>query len=488
MSETLTTFAQLLAQAPAKSPALISEYGVMSFAELRQRVEQSMVALSDCTGSVAVVGGNHPLWVELYYAVPTAGKLLTLLNHRLSEVELQDQLRRANASFVIGDDEHLRRLGDDGKAQLFRWDEWAEKRSSVEVATDAFTPTDSDAPAWLLFTSGTTARPKGALLSEANILAAVAASANARPVEPDDVYVFPFPLCHVAGYNVIHRHAHGRPVVLMEKFDAEKFCSAVETYQATSTSVAATMLATLCEFVEAHPERKEQLKTLRIVAYGAAPMSTQLLTRAHELLGVDFTQGYGMTEASGNAVFLGVEDHRRGLAGDDEILRAAGRPAPGVEMRLGQDNEIELKAPQVMLGYLDDEEATAKTLRGGWLRTGDIGRIEDGLLYVVDRAKDIIITGGENVSSLEVENALMAHPSVSQVAVIGLPDEKWGEKVCAVVVLQSPASDEDLKGFVRQSLAGFKVPKEIFRVENLPTNAAGKIMKSELRSIYVGKI
>jgi len=277
-------------------------------------------------------------------------------------------------------------------------------------------------------------------------------------------------------------------VVLMEKFDAEKFCSAVETYQATSTSVTATMLATLCEFVEAHPERKEQLKTLRIVAYGAAPMSTQLLTRAHELLGVDFTQGYGMTEASGNAVFLGVEEHRRGLAGDDAILRAAGRPAPGVEMRLGQDNEIELKAPQVMLGYLDDEEATAKTLRAGWLRTGDIGRIEDGLLYVVDRAKDIIITGGENVSSLEVENALMAHPSVSQVAVIGLPDEKWGEKVCAVVVLQSPASDEDLKGFVRQSLAGFKVPKEIFRVENLPTNAAGKIMKSELRSIYVGKI
>jgi len=119
MSETLTTFAQLLAQAPAKSPALISEYGVMSFAELRQRVEQSMVALSDCTGSVAVVGGNHPLWVELYYAVPTAGKLLTLLNHRLSEVELNDQLRRANASIVIGEDEHLRRLGDDCAHKFF---------------------------------------------------------------------------------------------------------------------------------------------------------------------------------------------------------------------------------------------------------------------------------------------------------------------------------------------------------------------------------
>jgi len=488
MNRSITTFAQLLSQAPAHSPALYSELGVLTFAELRHRVMQSAKALADCEGSVAVVGGNHPLWVELYFAVPTAGKLLTLLNHRLSEVELNDQLRRANASIVIGEDEHLRRLGDDCAAQVFRWEEWAQKRSSVKVATDELTPSDSDAAAWLLFTSGTTARPKGALLSQANILAAVEASANARPVEPDDVYVFPFPLCHVAGYNVIHRHAHGRPVVLMEKFDAENFCLAVETYQATSTSVAATMLATLCDFVSAHPERKRQLQTLRVVAYGAAPMSTQLLARAHELLGVDFTQGYGMTEASGNAVFLGVDDHRRGLAGDYAILRAAGRPAPGIEMRLGYDNEIELKAPQVMLGYLNDEAATEQALRDGWLRTGDIGRIEDGLLYVVDRAKDIIITGGENVSSLEVENALMAHPSVSQVAVIGVSDEKWGEKVCAVVVLHAPATDEDLKGFVRQSLAGFKVPKEIFRVENLPTNAAGKIMKSELRSIYVGKI
>lgn len=494
MSRRFTSFSQLLMQPAAESPALFADDGIVTFGNLRRNVAQSVAALQSVTGSVAVVGGNHRLWVELYYAVPLAQKTLTLLNHRLSESELREQIKRAQAEVVIGEEHYVQQIrsGEDVdlKIATFNWAEWESQRDKYSGDESIYSVSDPEVatrPAWLLFTSGTTARPKGALLSQTNILAAVEASAQARPVDPDDVYVFPFPLCHVAGYNVIHRHAHGRPVVLLEKFDAEKFCDAVEQHQATSTSVAATMLATLCDYVDAEPERKQQLQSLRIIAYGAAPMNTQLLQRAHQLLSVDFTQGYGMTEAAGNAVFLGVEEHRKGLAGDVDILKAAGRPAPGVQLRLGENDEIELKASQIMLGYLDDEEATKNALRAGWLRTGDIGRLEDDLLYVVDRAKDIVITGGENVSSLEVENVLASHPCVAQVAVIGLPDEKWGEKLCAVVVEAAPVTDDELKGFARKSLAGFKIPKEIFRLENLPTNTVGKIMKSELRSIYVVK-
>jgi len=331
------------------------------------------------------------------------------------------------------------------------------------------------------------------MLTHASILAAVEASAGARPVEADDVYMFPFPLCHVAGYIVVHRHAHGRPVVLMSGFAASEVCDTVERERATSTSLAATMLATLVELIESEPHRLTQLQSLRSIAYGAAPMPTPLLRRADELLGVDFAQGYGMTELSGNAVFLNAEAHRRGLSGEAGLLEAAGTPAPGVDLRLvndagedvahGEVGEILIRAAQVMQGYLDDPAATDAALRDGWLHTGDMGRIVDGWLHVVDRKKDIIITGGENVSSLEVEAALLDHPSVARVAVVGVPDPKWGENVCAVIVA-TPGSEivsADLVAFVRQRLAGFKVPRHIVFVDELPVTGSGKVVKAQLR-------
>jgi acyl-CoA synthetase (AMP-forming)/AMP-acid ligase II len=348
-------------------------------------------------------------------------------------------------------------------------------------------------PAWLLFTSGTTAAPKGALLTNASILAAVQASAGARPVESDDVYVFPFPLFQVAGYNVVHRHAHGRPVVLMTGFGAAHFCDIVEREQVTSTSLAATMLASLVELLDAEPDRLGQLTSLRSIAYGAAPMPTPLLRKADELLGVDFAQGYGMTELSGNAVFLNADAHRRGLAGEADLLEAAGQPAPGVELRLVDDagddvadgdvGEIVVRAAQTMLGYLDDPAATAAAFRNGWLHTGDMGQMIDGWLHVVDRKKDIIITGGENVSSLEVEAAVLGHPGVARVAVVGVPDPKWVENVCAVVVA-TPGSEiepSEIVATVRLKLAGFKVPRHVVFVDELPVTGSGKVIKADLR-------
>lgn len=487
--------ARLAAAAP-DAPAVIAGSNVITFADLDRRIRASRVALDDLVGGggrVAVIGPNHPGWIELYYAIPGSGRLLVFLNHRLGASELAALIERSDSSAVIGDADQLSRLRDVGvDIAMFDWDRWGEIVDAV-VDPPPMPDVDPESPAWLLFTSGTTAAPKGALLSHRNVLAAVAASAAARPVDPDDIYVFPFPLCHVAGYNVVHRHVHGRPVVLISQFDAAAFCETVAATHATSTSLAATMLATVVDAVADDPSRLEQLSSLRLIAYGAAPMSASLLMRADELLGVDFAQGYGMTELSGNAVFLDAAAHRRGLDGHPEILRAAGVPAPGVELRIvddaddevipGEAGEICVRAPQVMIGYLDDRSATESALSGGWLHTGDIGRIVDGMLHVVDRKKDIIITGGENVSSLEVEEAVLRHPDVKGVAVVGVPDEKWGENVCAVVVVRDRTSFDprELIAFVRASLGGFKVPRHVVIVDDLPVNGAGKLQKNELR-------
>jgi acyl-CoA synthetase (AMP-forming)/AMP-acid ligase II len=483
--------------------ALVHGAQRLTFAELADRIARAAVVvggLAPAGGTVAAIGPNHPAWVELYHAVPAAGRVLAFLNHRLSGPELADLVHRSGAAAVVGPDDQLARLRDVGvDVPLVDLGTWGGSVAGAEPAGGGRAAgglgTDPEAVAWLLFTSGTTAAPKGAMLTHASILAAVAASTAARPVEPDDVYLFPFPLCHVAGYNVVHRHANGRPVVLVDRFEPASFCAAVAAEHVTSTSLAATMLASLLDHVAAEPAALDQLATLRSIAYGAAPMAPELLRRADRVLGVDLAQGYGMTELSGNAVFLDAEAHRRGLAGEDHLLRAAGRPAPGVELLVadpdddrplpvGEVGEILVRAPQVMAGYLDDPDATAAALRGGWLHTGDLGRLDhEGLLHVVDRSKDVIITGGENVSSLEVEDVLLGAPGVSRAAVVGVPDPTWGENVCAVVVPGPDGVDPDaVVAAARARLAGFKVPRHVVVVDELPVNAAGKVVKADLRA------
>jgi acyl-CoA synthetase (AMP-forming)/AMP-acid ligase II len=310
-------------------------------------------------------------------------------------------------------------------------------------------------------------------------------------VAADEVYLFPFPLCHVAGYNVLNHHRHGRHVVLLRRFDPADFVEAAARYRATTTSLAATMLDALLDHLDG---LGRSVPSLRSVAYGAAPMPPTLVARASSQLGVELAQGYGMTELSGNAVFLDPEAHRRGLAGEQHLLAAAGRPGPGVALRLIDDEErdvpvgtvgeILVRGAQVMSGYWDDEPATTETIRDGWLRTGDVGRLDEtGLLYIVDRKKDIIVTGGENVASREVEDLLHSHPGVREVAVIGVPDPHWGENVCALVVPQQSGTDptSEVIALARSRLAGFKAPRHVVLVDSLPRNASGKVLKADLR-------
>lgn len=499
MNESAGTLAGMIERVSAQLPdelAIVDGEISITFRQLHERILATASALEDLLPPgvpVAVIGPNCHVWIALYYAVPANGRTLVFLNHRLHAHEVTSMIERSEAGLVIGDAQELERLRGVGVGlPMFDWESWTLRTQAV-VAPSTTASSEPDESAWLLFTSGTTAAPKGALLSNAGILASVEASAKARPVDSDDVYVFPFPLCHVAGYNVVHRHAHGRPVVLLPGFSAAAFCDVVEQQRATSTSLAATMLASLIELLAAEPHRLGQLQSLRSIAYGAAPMPTTLLVRADELLACEFTQGYGMTELSGNAVFLDAAAHRKGLHGDFALLEAAGRPAPGVELQLvdedgvevaeGEVGEIAIRAAQVMLGYLNDASATAAAMKDGWLHTGDIGRMLDGLLYVVDRKKDMVITGGENVSSLEVEAAVLAHPDVARVAVVGVPDPTWGENVCAVVVgVPGAAIDPaEIASFVRASLAGFKSPRHVVLVDELPVTASGKVVKAELR-------
>jgi len=470
--------------------------GTVTFGELRgrlRRVAGAVAALTAPGDRVAVIGENHPVWVECYYGVPAAGRVLVFLNHRLSATELGSILERSGASVLIGAADQLERLVGHAPAVAVResFAEWSERVDASPPLAELVS--DPAAPAWLLYTSGTTAQPKGAVLTHDSIAAAVRVTAAARPAAADDVYLFAFPLCHIAGYNLVHHHSRALPVVLMPRFEAAGFAAAAERYGATSTSLAATMLSALLDHVEEGDPAS--LRSLRSIAYGAAPMPLAVLRRAARLLRADFAQGYGMTELSGNAAFLGPEEHRRGLAGETWLLGAAGKPGPGVSIRVvdehfadaavGEAGEIVVSGDQVMAGYWDDPVMTADAFHDGWFRTGDVGRFDaEGWLYVVDRMKDVIVSGGENVSSRQVEEALYRNQAVREVAVVGVPDPRWGENVCAVVVPWPGRTidGDELVRSVRAELAGFKVPRHVVIVEDLPKNAAGKVVKAELRA------
>ena len=284
-------------------------------------------------------------------------------------------------------------------------------------------------------------------------------------------------MCHIAGYNMLVHHAACSTVLPVPTFRPELFAAAVNAHGVTSCSLAPTMLHSLLGYLD---ESGTELPTLREIAYGSAAIPADLLRRAIGRLNVDFHQGYGMTETGGNVTFLGPAEHRAGALGDPSVLASAGRPHGEVELRIADDSgEILLRGAQVAPGLTP---ASAD----GWFHTGDVGRIDDaGRLVVVDRLKDVIITGGENVSSREVEDVLSGHPDVDVVAVVGVPDDYWGEAICAVVVprpASNPSADE-LVAHVRSRIAPFKRPRHIVFIDSLPTTSNGKVAKAEVRHI-----
>lgn len=430
---------------------------------------------------LGVVSANSIHMLTFMYAAPAAGLVVLLINTRLSAAERTVVIEDGHAAIVY-DAHDLERLGSEAvELDDLDGDEFAGQIRETDTA-------------WIIHTSGTTGIPKGACLTHRSLLAAVRATAAGRPFRPDDVYLFVFPLFHVAAYNVLHAHARGLPVILADRFEPASAAAAIETFNVTSISLAPTMLAML---LDDPTIRRSSLRSLRSIAYGASAMPVGLLRRGVNELNCRFAQGYGMTEMSGNGCFLGEAEHELALGSQPELLGAAGKPAPGCEMSIRDDDgnrlcagevgEIWVRGEQVISGYVGRDDLNASEWTDGWFHTGDLGRFDgEGYLYIVDRMKDIVITGGENVSSREVEDVLSLHPEVAMVAVIATPDATWGEAVTAVVVPTGPQPDtdsyvENLRNFVRGHLSGFKCPKRYVLANDLPLGASGKVQKNVLR-------
>lgn len=472
-------------------PSVVSPDGITTtFGEL-DRQTAAIAGWLDERGArgdrIAVVADNDLPYVQLYYGAPRGGRILTLVNQRLSPAEQATAIATSEPRILLGDARYLDALPSTrADVVSFQSPRWREALGHRPFSGAEAGPGD---PAWLVFTSGSTGAPKGVVHTHRSLLAAARGSVEGRQVPEHGVYLFPFPMCHIAGYNVLVQHATGSAVVLAARFEPEDFVTTVNAHGVTSCSLAPTMLHALLAHLDGGGET---MPTLRMIGYGAAPISADLIGRAIRELNVDFHQGYGMTETGGNVTFLGPAEHRA-AAGDAGILRTAGRPHSEVEIAIagadenllaaGEAGEVVVRGPQVMSGYWRAEQTAVDP--DGWFRTGDIGRIDaTGRLIIVDRAKDVIITGGENVSSREVEDALSTHPDIDMVAVVGVPDEYWGEAICAVVVprLGRSPSPADLVAHVRASISAFKRPRHIVFTDALPLTPNGKVAKDQVRT------
>ncbi len=488
--------------------ALIVDRVTHTFADVASDVRalaSGIAAVSDPADTVAILAPNGYAYPLAYYAIPRAGRVLLPLNQRLHPHEWTSQLGRSQASVLIADGELLARLRaaagippgvrtvvtlDSGGADLTFAQLCAGGggRLPDARATDA---------AWLMYTSGTTGRPKGVRLTHRALLAGVRHSALLRPILADDVFLTAFPLCHVAGYQVITAHSKARPALILERFDATEFVGAVRDFGVSTCSLAPTMMDLLLEHLQGDPEGLAVVrKRLRVIGYGSAPMPPALIRRITGILGCELNQGYGMTELAGNVTALGAADHRAAISDRPELLTSAGRIGPlatvvimgprGDLLPAGEPGEIVVRGEQVCGGYHDDPEATAAAMAGGWFHTGDLGVLDaDGRLRVVDRIKDIIVTGGENVASREVEDVLLELDGVRDAAVVGVADERWGERICAAIVADSaqPPSPDALMAGCRERLAGFKTPRRFAFLDELPRTASGKVRKDELRRL-----
>ena len=445
---------------------------------------------------IAVLSWNSPEFVELLYGVPAAGRILVPLNARLAPAELIYQLNKSGASTLFADPALLEPLqqhpGWSAEIRLLPLaQEYLHWRDTGPTgATPAMRSQD---PAWILFTSGSTGRPKGAVLTHRSFIAGLDSAALGRPVESSDKYYYPFPLFHVAAHNVLLQHRHGAAVVLARSFDASDTLRACRELQVTTLSLAPTMIAMLLQ----HPEfSATDLNSVRTIGYGASAMPQTLLQRLLTETQVGLCQSYGMTELSGSVAFLTVQDHQRAARNQPELLQSVGRPLSTAKIKLLDDNGDDCDEGQAGEILVAGQPMHARLLAGrgskrpgtgvdGWLHTGDVGRFDaQGYLYIVDRKKDMIISGGENIASREVEEALRQHRAVRDCAVIALPDPRWGESACAVVQLSEEVDNRELEAHCRQLLAGYKTPRQWFRSDHLPLNAAGKIDKPLLRKRY----
>ncbi len=475
-----------------------------SYAELEERtakIASALLAAGLQKGDrIAWIGKNSDLYFTLFYGAARVGIVMVPIGWRLAPAEWA-YIINDTAAKMLFTGAGFEGVGDALTGQLSHIERIvgeAEARAMVNDAVRvAFTAAGPDDAVLQLYTSGTTGNPKGAVLSNRNLFALRKHSEDADHAytrwEDDEVVLIAMPCAHIGGTGLgIMALCSGLPGLVLAEFSPDGVFDAIENGGATRLFIVPAALQMMVN----HPRCSSvDYSRLKYILYGAAPIPLELLRQCIQMFGAQFIQVYGMTETTGTIVMLPPEDHD---PNGNVRMRSAGKPLPGVELRIvdgaGQDmptgevGELWTRSSNNMIGYWNLPDATKGTMAdGGWIRTGDAGYLDDdGYLYIHDRVKDMIITGGENVYPAEVESAIYGHPDVLEVAVIGVPDDKWGEAVKAVCVPKAGANvdPDSIILWTRERIAGFKVPKTVDVIAALPRNASGKILRKDLRAPY----
>jgi len=512
---TIGDIAKYQAMTRPHSIALSFEGKVTSYLELDVRSNQvanGLIALGiEPGGHIAYLGKNSDVYFELLLGAAKAGMVITPINWRLAAPEIayivedcKAPVIFVGAEFTAIAEELAQRLPClhaivSMEQEIAGWAAFSDWRDRFDRRPPAASVRPDDI-AIQLYTSGTTGRPKGAMIRHRNLLAMLDAMKASTDLEwniwtPQDVSLVATPVGHIGGSGWgITTFYHGAKAVVAREFEPGRILDYIEHDRVSKFALVPSAIRFMLRDPRA---RTTDFSRLKHLLYGSSPMPPDLLREGMEVIGCGFVQVYGMTETSGAVVALAPQEHE--LPPTPRML-SAGRALPGVEVAIldeagsrlppGDIGEIAIRSITNMAGYWNLPEATAATLdANGWLRTGDAGVIDsEGYIYVRDRVKDMIITGGENVYPAEVENAIYGHPDVEDVAVIGLPDEKWGEAVTAVIVPKSGTEPSlyEIAAFARQRIAGFKSPKRIELVQELPRNAAGKVLRRQLRTQFQG--
>lgn len=495
--------------------ALVKEEGVVTYNQLEasaNRIAHFLLNLGiKKEERVAIIEKTCAGCIETASAIVKTGAIMVNINNLLVTTELSNVLQNCDPTILIfGEDydERIRGIKEDfpsikhylcmGKSD---WtpDLMHEAKTAPEDKPDV--PISEDDIFTIIYTGGTTGEPKGATYTHrafwTNLLATII---DTYKQTYEDIWIGPVPMYHIGGYGTLLRiFLTGNTFVLKEKFNPPDYLGTIEKEKVTILYAYPTMINAMINTQDAH---RYELSTLRLVVYGGSPIPEVALEKAYSLFRCDFLQRYGATECCGSAILvLSPEQHRLALTGEKRYrnrLQSAGKPSLGTKVRLLDENGRIIEEPgkngalvayldAPMKGYWREPEETEKVLKDGWLRLGDIAkRDEEGFYYLVDREKDMIISGARNIYPREIEEVLYAHPAIEEACVIGVPDDYWGEAVKAVVVLKNSmvVTEEALIDYCKQHLASYKKPKSVDFVGALPKNPGGKILKRELRKKY----
>lgn len=474
--------------------ALGSRAGGMTFAELGRRARRAGTVLAKAEGAnVVLVDENSPALPLALFGAAIAGKPFVPISYRLADDPLRAIVARAAPAIVIAGSGVAERLAGVEGIEVISRDEFLGTLDDESVPETDGWGCDPDAPAVLLFTSGTTGDPKAAVLRHRNLASYLLGSLEFGAAADDEAAVVCVPPYHIAAVSSVLSSTYtGRRVVQLERFDPQAWVDAVRTEAVTHAMVVPTMLNRILDVMEADGGG---LPSLRSLAYGGGPMPRPVVERALGLLeGIDLVNAYGLTETSSTIAVLGPDDHRTAFASADPVVRArlgsVGRVLPGVELSIrdpeghpvadGEVGEIWVRGDQVSGEYLGRADDHAD----GWFNTRDAGRVDaEGFLFVQGRLDDVIVRGGENLSPGEIEQVLLEHPAVAEAAVVGIPDMEWGERVVAAVVLQpgARAEEHELRAHVRGVLRSARTPERVQQRDELPFNETGKLLRRVLR-------